>query len=510
MGSLAGTVIIASLIAHALLLIYVQAQRQRVRTGRLWLTLAVLFSFVAAVIISLAPDVGTYDGFLVILALAAVITTYGALVIRDVTNHLPRLWLLAGLIWIAALLAGAFLSDPQALGQPDWLINSFSAPTILTLITLIGLLILGVILLGLEFYAFYAAALPEVANRALFWVIDATILITGIILIISGTDVLTLIGQPVILIGIGGAIYAQVSYRVIDIRRELNSALRTLILLLITALVIYGALSAANLLDDHSALPFAALALIAALIYVPLRLVAESAINLLLRRSFTSPTEATRRYSQQISAPVELPALVEAATRTLNSLMRVRRSALILVNDTGSSEINVELQMLPSDLKPSYLSKSGLLYRQFANDGACISQFDLEFNPDYKAVPEGENRFFRDTQMSAYAPIVFENELIGILACGPKTNDAPFTVRDFELLATMAHQTGTALRNARLVADLRNLNEGMKSLNSSLEGAKDQMERLELGQNRLHHHRQPRITHAAGADSRLHRHHRRA
>ena len=57
---------------------------------------------------------------------------------------------------------------------------------------------------------------------------------------------------------------------------------------------------------------------------------------------------------------------------------------------------------------------------------------------------------------------------IGILACGPKSNDATFTTHDFELLTTMAHQTGAALRNARLVADLRKLNESMTALNASL------------------------------------------
>jgi signal transduction histidine kinase len=74
--------------------------------------------------------------------------------------------------------------------------------------------------------------------------------------------------------------------------------------------------------------------------------------------------------------------------------------------------------------------------------------------------------------MSAYAPIRYEDKLIGILACGAKISDSPFTARDFELLTILAHQTGAALRNARLVADLRRLN-------NSVEDAKERIERLD-------------------------------
>ena len=60
MTPLASTVMIASLIAHGLLLITVQTQRLRLRTGRWWVTLAILFSFLT-VMIYLNPATGTLD-----------------------------------------------------------------------------------------------------------------------------------------------------------------------------------------------------------------------------------------------------------------------------------------------------------------------------------------------------------------------------------------------------------------------------------------------------------------
>ena len=356
--------------------------------------------------------------------------------------------------------------------------STFSAtPSALTILTVLGLMAAGLALLTTAFYAFYSALLPEVANRALFWAINAALLLVATTLLISKSELLILIGQPIALIALSGAVYAQVSYRLIDIRGQFGLALRITVQLILATVVILIALAATNLLETRNTLIFVGLALLAAILYTPLRLLTDKLIDRILRGSLLSPTEITRRYSQQISGSFELPVLIDNATKAINSLMRVRRSLLILVNDNSAER--ADLKPLSGETRAGAISKSGLIYRQLASDGKCVSQFDLGFNPIYKGVPETESSYFREMQMSVYAPIVFENALIGILACGPKLSDAPFSVRDLELLTTLAHQTGAALRNARLVADLRTLNAGMAALNGSLEGAKDQMERLD-------------------------------
>ncbi len=213
--------------------------------------------------------------------------------------------------------------------------------------------------------------------------------------------------------------------------------------------------------------------------YLPIRQLADTLISLVLRGSLrTDTTEITRRYTQQIANAVELNQLVEGSTQALNDLLRVRRSALILVNDAGDATAEITLlPMAPDRAARAYLTKDGSLYKHFALEGSSLSQFDLEFNPRFKSLPE--IAFFRETGLSAYAPILMDRTLIGVLACGAKLSDAPFTVHDFQLLSTMASQTGTVLRNARLVADLRKLNQGMQALNINLEEAKEQMEKLD-------------------------------
>jgi signal transduction histidine kinase len=176
--------------------------------------------------------------------------------------------------------------------------------------------------------------------------------------------------------------------------------------------------------------------------------------------------------------------LIKVATETLNEALGVRRSGMLLVSDTGD-ENRVELLIMNgggfTDVKDKRgtITRSSPIYRQLAADHAPLSLFDMEFSPRYKTMPETERQFFSTLGMSAFAPIVVENTLIGILACGSKVTDAPFYPRDLELLTTMANQTGVALRNARLVADLRHLNNSMSRLNKGLEEANTQMERLD-------------------------------
>ncbi len=161
----------------------------------------------------------------------------------------------------------------------------------------------------------------------------------------------------------------------------------------------------------------------------------------------------------------------------------MRRSGMILVNDTDDDKLEL-LVMIGggfSDVKDKRgnISHNSPIYQRLAGDKAPLSQFDMEFSPKYKGITESERVFFNGLNMSAFAPVIVENTLIGILACGPKLNDAPFYPRDLELLTTLAHQTGVALRNARLVADLRHLNNTMTNLNEGLEEANRQMERLD-------------------------------
>ncbi len=497
MDALLSPIILVSSVAYIVLLLYTLVRRSELRTGRVWLSLTLIFSLLASLIFLAPENIRLADkfgrGFGLALILASALITFGALVITD-SRRSPkgqrlRIWLLVGVLWLIIMVVAALLTTNVQVGEGDWIISAFSSPTPASWAVLIGLGVYAVLLLGFTFQTFTAAPLPEIANRALYWVIDIAVVMLSIMLLLSATQTLILLGLVTLIVGNSGALYALISYRVFDIRSGMNLAIRLALLITLTALIVFVALHLANSMNIATTtdgnLTLALIALIVAIVFIPVRRVTEWLINPIFRGAVANPTAITRRYSQRVSQAVELDQLIKIATDTLNEVLSVRRSGLLLVNDTGEEGGQVELLIMQggglTDVKErrGYLSKDGAIYKQLTTEQSPLSQFDLEFSPKYATTPQSERDFMSSLRMSAFAPIVVENTVIGLLVCGPKTTDAPFYPRDLEILSTLANQTGVALRNARLVADLRHLNKSMGKLNENLEGANKQMAKLD-------------------------------
>lgn len=471
---------------------FVQVRGSRLRPGRLWLILTLIATCVTAATILMPGDMRIADrfgrGFVMTLAMGALLVAFGALLIRDVTGRIARIWLAGGLGWLVALIIAALASPQIAIGEASWLSNLLVTPDVPGIIAFVGLIAAGFALPGVAFYGYYRSTLPEVGNRALLWVMLAVTLLCGAALIVSGSDLLMLGGALALLIGVSGATYAQARHRAIDLRGRVTEILRIFVLLALTAITLYVVLSLAEFWglsrEAHAATLLAALALLSAAVYGILRYGIEWALNRLFKRSTADPTAAARKYSQQITKSLDLKQLGQAVTHTLNEALDVRRSGLFVVNNPDKTDGSVTMSLLNAaheggkEVRGKLLKNSPILHR-WVIQRAPATQYDIEFSPEYRETDAAERQFLHEMGMSAYAPILVDDLLIGVLACGSKRDDTPFYPRDIDLLATMADQTGVALRNARLVADLRKLNDEMQVLNRGLEATRDQMEKLD-------------------------------
>jgi signal transduction histidine kinase len=485
MNSILDVTLLLSLVTHAFLAVFLLFNRipTRHRSGTLLLALAWSSAALALEFVALPMP----SGYLRAVLLALLLATYGAYVLRDVGRTARRVWLVTSGLWVLGILAVWFTGQAGTVGTADWLFNTLTNLDIPAVVILGGLALSTILLIGLNFYGFYIAALPEAANRALFWVLNTAGLSLGVLLLISGTDVFQVAGAFILLVTFTGAVYAHVSPRVFNIRLGLVAGLRLLVLIALTSIVVLIALLIFDSLEtatpEERLLALVVLSVLTATAYILLRQVLTFVLSP-FRRTSTSPTRAARQYSQQVSKALDLKELVAIVTSTLNRTMDVRRSGLMLVNDTARDPGRVEMIVMRDsvphgDELKGLIAKKGPIYERLAVKKLPLSQFDIEFDPHFQVLEAPESQFFGSLQMSAYAPIVVENVLIGVLMCGPKLNDAPFDVRDLDLLATMADQTGVALRNARAMADLRHLNETMKTLNADLEEANQQFEKLD-------------------------------
>lgn len=397
-----------------------------------------------------------------------------------------RLWLAGGLVWWAAVAALSMLDKSAPFGNADWFQNLADNTPLAGIIAFLGWAIIGGGLLMVTFRSFYAARLPELANQALFWGVVMPLVLMGAVLTATGVEFLRQMGWVVQFVGLAGATYGVLTLRVVDIRQTLRAATIHMLLILVTTVTILAALLIAERLDPEQStnrtILLAGLALATATLHAPSYWLAESITNRFLNQQADDLGQEMSRFTQAITGVVELSELTEVVMRTLRDVARIRRSVLLLVTTGEHNTLKVEPNpggmgdVLPT---PGYIRIDDAIYNRLYREHKPLRQYDLDFSREYSDIEPPEREFFRQLQMTAYAPIVVQGRLIGILACGPKASDVPFSEADLELLSTIANQTGIALRNARLVDSLRTREHDVAESNKRLEAAKRQLEALD-------------------------------
>lgn len=489
------TLAIIAIIIYLLAIGLVIWQRRATSTHLVWL-LATLILATLATGSYLLPDsivIAGHGGrgLLIVATSISTIVAFGGLVLHDMDHYLShkrinQLWLPLGIVWLVAFLVSTFASTATETSQTGWLTEAFGATTV---IMLIGVGSSSLILLIVALYDFYAAQMIEIANRAIYWALDSAFVLMGGVLISSGSPILAVVGIIALLMGVLGAVYAYLNMHVFDIRGSISLGIRTTIMTIVTAVVIFGTLILANGLELNAQaegiLILAAIALIIATIYSPVRHLIEVIFQRFITHENINSAQVTRQYSYIISQAMQRDEFTETVINALNDVLKLRRAGLILVNRTDSIKGTIEFLVKLSTKQDAVhesretISADSPVYETFTIDQSPITQFDIEYAPQYANLADSERAFFKRLNLSAYAPIILEKSLLGLLAAGPKLSDTAFETEDLELLLTLANQVGIALRNARLIDDLHHLNESMGALNEGLQEAKEELEKLD-------------------------------
>lgn len=191
--------------------------------------------------------------------------------------------------------------------------------------------------------------------------------------------------------------------------------------------------------------------------------------------------ETLSAYTQALANASTLDEVISAATDTLKETLGVQAGRLLLINDTGKAPDSVELLVIEPDggQRTGDMGLESPIYRTFSADQRALTQHEIDHGSAHRAVPAGEADFFRGLEMQAYAPIITDDFLIGILACGPKADGSVPDADELVALQLMAQQVGVTLRNARLIDDLRHLSSSMQSLNHNLAQAREDLVKLD-------------------------------
>lgn len=415
---------------------------------------------------------------LALIANAAFVVSLGNWAFPEISATLLRIYLYAqtALVYFFYLIALAFISE----SHPRW--------TLVPGVVLLALLIVvDLFQIALDLGGVIQTALLVYILRALLWLVYAILASTLIarvyaqtlgalhrnrlsyaalaagLIFADGLCELAL-GEPfrhsgVIfqMLGVALITYAARRHELADLRTTLRRAVYLFIVSFFTVLVYFFAIEAAVALmrgwDPWQNLIGAVVAaLMLAFVYQPLHNRLQNGMERFLFGRRYDVQTVVSEFSRRLSMRIDLGEFVAEGRSLIQNVMGVRDVTLLLVERAAEG-----WTLYPV---PAPRDGSTAIRLEAASSVAValaarpLLQYDIDRLPLYHDLPVETRAALAALQGEVYLPVK-RGTVIGIWVVGSKISGDRFTQEDLALLNLLASQSGVALENARLLADLR-------------------------------------------------------
>jgi phosphoserine phosphatase RsbU/P len=170
---------------------------------------------------------------------------------------------------------------------------------------------------------------------------------------------------------------------------------------------------------------------------------------------------------------VDAGPLLETVTHRISETLHVPRISVLLRDAAGYRLQGAGAGAVGVVLQPEARSIAHLR----AAHGPAVVYFD---NPDawLRDTPAPEQQALQQLDAQLLLPLAGRDDLIGVMALGPKRSEEPYSKTDLQLLQSVADQTGLAIENSRLLSSLAEEAARRERFNRELEIAREVQERL--------------------------------
>ena len=261
------------------------------------------------------------------------------------------------------------------------------------------------------------------------------------------------------LINAGLIAYAVLRYRLLDIRLFLlRGVLHSVVTALLVGVYIGFIVHIESLLSDsigYSAPISTAFAIfVLAVAVLPIRNRLQKSIDRLFfreRAEYQIATEALSRATTIIRNPGQLTnLLLKTSSETIRSA-----GGFVMLHSADSDQFSVQAGTDGLDRSMTNLVFDGKdrLVTLLTN-GQPIIKEEMKVDADMSFLLEIHETLFARPEISILVPIIYENNLTGLLALGPKRSGGLYTNDDVRFLTTISNQTAIALNNATVYAQI--------------------------------------------------------
>jgi signal transduction histidine kinase len=284
--------------------------------------------------------------------------------------------------------------------------------------------------------------------------------------------------------------YLVLRYHIPDVRDFLRQFIINLLTTLLSIVVyIVGFLLADNFLRNlrnyDPLIVGAGVAVFVSLLYTIQYDFMRRMVNKIFRIQSYDPSLILSRYGESISNILELDKLAAVAMGMIVQVFAVEKGFLFLI-DPEIGDGDQKIFRVSGARGVGHLanprgvfSSESPVISYFLEYRSPLLQYDIDFAPEFMSASLEERKWLSSLGMDVYVPIFSKGEWIGLFALGSKPENR-YTSEDLQLLAAIASQTGVALENARLVENLKNLNQQVNEAYASLDKTNQILTNLEL------------------------------
>lgn len=325
--------------------------------------------------------------------------------------------------------------------------------------------------LGVRVYAQTLGALHR--NRLAYPALASGLIIIDGLFALILADPFRHIGVAFQMLSVAVLTYAALRHELADLRTVIRRSVYLFIVSFFTVLIYFFAIEAAVALmsgwDPWQNLVGAVVAaLVLAFVYQPFHNWLQGGMERILFGRRYDAQAVVSEFSRRLSMRIDLDEFVAEGRALIQSVMGVRDVVLLLVERDAQGFMLYPLPAHREGASSIRLDAVSSMANVLATRAVPLLQYDIDRLPLFTDLSPATRKALSALQGEVYLPVK-RGALIGIWVIGSKISGDRFSHEDLALLALLASQSGVALENARLLADLRMQMSEVRSMRDYLD-----------------------------------------
>ena len=192
------------------------------------------------------------------------------------------------------------------------------------------------------------------------------------------------------------------------------------------------------------------IAVVTVMVVQPLRERAQARVDGLFFREKYDAYLMLQKLSREATSIIHLEELLNMIFEELAERMHIAGMGVFL-KEERAGDFRLAMQRgLDEELAHLSLRKDHTIVNWLARERGVLTRHEMDVDPHFEALWDEEREEWERMGAELFIPLRAKDELVGILAVGPKLSEVMYSQDDQLTLATLADQVAISIENARL------------------------------------------------------------